>query len=98
MESESVAHSLIPRTAAPGYGGRKQEGESPMVTTVAPAEQRIVLQNISWQTFKAMLSEMGSERGTRLAYCEGTVEIMSPLMPHENSNRLIEGLVTAESF
>lgn len=95
MESESIAHSLIPRAAAPGYGGRKQEGKSPMVTTVAPAEQRIVLQNISWQTFKAMLSEMGSERGTRIAYCEGTVEIMSPLMPHENSNRLIEGFVVA---
>ena len=64
-----------------------------MVTTSTPAEQRVVIQNITWQTFKAMLSEMGSDRGTRLAYAEGTVEIMSPLMPHENSNRLIEGFV-----
>ena len=64
-----------------------------MVTTSTPAEQRVVLQNISWQTFKAMLSEMGSDRGTRLSYAEGTMEIMSPLMPHENSNRLIEVFV-----
>lgn len=64
-----------------------------MVTTACSAEQRVLLYNISWQTFKAMLTEMGSERGSRLAYDSGTVEIMSPLMPHENSNRLIEVFV-----
>ena len=64
-----------------------------MVKTSTPAEQRVLLQNISWQTFKTMLVEMGSGRGSRLAYDEGTVEIMSPLMPHENSNRLIEVFV-----
>ena len=40
-----------------------------------------------------MLSEMGSSRSSRLAYDEGTVEIMTALMPHENSNRLIEVFV-----
>jgi len=64
-----------------------------MVTTTTPAEHRILLENISWQTFKAMLVEMGSQRVTRLAYDSGTVEIMTPLMPHENSNRLIEVFV-----
>ncbi|MGB7441702.1 MAG: Uma2 family endonuclease [Coleofasciculaceae cyanobacterium] len=64
-----------------------------MVTTIVPAEQRTLLTNISWQTFKTMLAEMGSERVTRLAYYSGTVEIMTPLMPHENSNRLIEVFV-----
>jgi Uma2 family endonuclease len=64
-----------------------------MVTTSTPAEQRTLLLNISWQTFKTMLAEMGSERVTRLAYDSGIVEIMTPLMPHENSNRFIEGLV-----
>ena len=64
-----------------------------MVTTVKPAEIRTVLENISWQTFKTMLAEMGSERKNRLAYEDGIVEIMSPHMLHENSNRLIEGFV-----
>jgi len=64
-----------------------------MVTTTTPAEQRTLLTNISWQTFKAMLVDMGSERATRLAYDKGLVEIMTPLMPHENSNRLIEVFV-----
>lgn len=64
-----------------------------MVTTTLISEQRIILQNISWQTFKTMLAEMGDNRATRLAYDSGIVEIMTPLMPHENSNRLIEVFV-----
>ncbi len=64
-----------------------------MVTTTTPAEQRTLLANISWQTFKTMLAEMGSERVTRFAYDSGMLEIMTPLMPHENSNRLIEVFV-----
>ncbi|MDJ0733248.1 MAG: Uma2 family endonuclease [Nostocaceae cyanobacterium] len=71
-----------------------------MVTTAPLAETRTLLQNISWQTFKTMLAEMGDERNSRLAYDNGIVEIMTPLMPHENSNRIIEGfvLVLCEEF
>jgi Uma2 family endonuclease len=57
------------------------------------AENRVLLQNISWQTFKTMLVEMGSNRNSRLAYDNGTIEIITPQMPHENSNRVIEGFV-----
>ncbi|BAY07638.1 Uma2 family endonuclease [Calothrix sp. NIES-2098] len=64
-----------------------------MVAIVTPAESRVLLQGISWQTFKAMLADMGNERNTRLAYEKGILEIMTPLMPHENSNRLIESFV-----
>jgi len=64
-----------------------------MVTTVTPAEARTILENISWQTFKSMLADMGSERNTRLAYDNGIVEILSPLVPHENPNRLIEAFI-----
>lgn len=66
-----------------------------MVTTATPAETRTILSNISWQTFKTMLAEMGQERKNRLAYDNGILEIMTPLMPHENSNRVIEGFVVA---
>ncbi|MEB3217438.1 MAG: Uma2 family endonuclease [Nostocales cyanobacterium 94392] len=66
-----------------------------MVAISTPAETRTLLENISWQTFKAMLTDMGSSRNTRLAYENGTLEIMAPDMPHENSNRVIEGFVIA---
>ncbi|NJL64739.1 MAG: Uma2 family endonuclease [Methylacidiphilales bacterium] len=63
-----------------------------MVATTQ-AETRTLLSYVSWQTFKIMLAEMGSERQNRIAYDSGMVEIMTPLMPHENSNRNIEGLI-----
>jgi Uma2 family endonuclease len=66
-----------------------------MVTITTLAETRALLENISWQTFKTMLAETGSERKNRMAYDNNVVEIMTPLMPHENSNRMIEGFVVA---
>lgn len=64
-----------------------------MVTTAAASSQRVILPNISWQTFDTILAEMGNNRTTRLAYDRGTLEIMTPLMPHEHNNRLLEHLV-----
>ena len=58
-----------------------------------PAEQRILLHHISWQTFKSILMESGEDRRTRFAYCQGTLEIMSPLYRHENINRFIDDLI-----
>ena len=66
-----------------------------MVTTAASSSQRVILQNISWQTFETILAEMGDNRATRLAYDHGILEIMTPLMPHEHNNRLLEHLVFA---
>ncbi len=51
------------------------------------------LLEISWQTFKAMLADMGSSRNTRLAYENGVLEILTPFIAHENSNRVIEGFI-----
>ncbi|WP_250122098.1 Uma2 family endonuclease [Chroococcidiopsis sp. CCMEE 29] len=64
-----------------------------METTRAIAEQRVVFHHVSWQTFKALLVEIGEDRTSRLTYDQGTLEIMTPLMPHEQSNRLIERLI-----
>lgn len=66
-----------------------------MVTTGASSSQRVILQNITWQTFETILAEMGDNRATRLAYDQGILEIMTPLMPHEHNNRLLEHLIFA---
>lgn len=55
-----------------------------MITTSTPAEQRTVLENISWETFEALLKDTGGDRGSRFAYDDGTLEIMTPLFEHEN--------------
>ena len=58
-------------------------------------EERVVLHNISWETFDRLLEESGDHRNTRFYYLDGTLEIMSPLFVHEGSNRFIEALVCA---
>lgn len=71
-----------------------------MVMTATPSTQQVTLHNISWQTFETILAEMGEDRACRLAYDRGTLEIMTPLMPHEHNNRLFEHLIVilAEEF
>src|SRR3712207_6050333 len=64
-----------------------------MVTTRASSEQRVVLRNITWQTFETMLAEMGNDRASRIVYDQDTLEIMTPLLSHEYWNRLIERLI-----
>ena len=59
------------------------------------AEQRVILSNISWQTFEQLLKELGDNRTSRLAYDEGVLEIMTPLGRHENNNRFIESMIGA---
>lgn len=55
-----------------------------IAATSTLAEQRTLLENISWQTFETLLKEIGNNRGYRLAYDEGMLEIMAPLYEHEN--------------
>jgi Uma2 family endonuclease len=58
-------------------------------------EERVILHNISWETFERLLEEAGNNRNTRFYYLDGTLEIMAPLFIHEGSNRFIEGLICA---
>ncbi len=44
---------------------------------------RVVLHNISWQQFENLLEDLGESRAARVAYDDGTLEIMTPLPEHE---------------
>ncbi|MBO0350797.1 Uma2 family endonuclease [Phormidium pseudopriestleyi FRX01] len=57
--------------------------------TKAPTEGRVLLQNISWGTYERLLNEMGDHRNIRLHYDRGLLEIMTPLLEHEQPNRLL---------
>jgi Uma2 family endonuclease len=59
---------------------------------VMPGE-RIILEDISWQLFEAILNELGEHRGSRVAYSQGTLEIMAPLPEHERAKVIIRDLV-----
>ncbi|NEN97242.1 MAG: Uma2 family endonuclease [Moorea sp. SIO1F2] len=62
--------------------------DSPVKTT-----QRIVLQNVSWQTYKALLADLGDHRASRLAYAQGMLEITMPSDRHETYKQLLERMV-----
>lgn len=44
---------------------------------------RVVLYNISWPQFENLLIDLGQTRAARIAYDNGTFEIMTPLPEHE---------------
>lgn len=60
-----------------------------------PPGQRVILKNVSWQEFEAILEELGERRAARLAYDDGTLEIMTPLSEHEDNKEIIGDLVKA---
>ncbi|MBE9182436.1 Uma2 family endonuclease [Oculatella sp. LEGE 06141] len=57
--------------------------------------QRVLLRNISWQTYQALLSDMGDHRSSRLAYDRGTLEITMPSDLHEFIKHLLERIIIA---
>ena len=60
-----------------------------------PAEARVVLRGVSWQTFKALMADIGEDRSCRIAYDQGILEIMVPYEQHEEPKILISSFVEA---
>lgn len=60
-----------------------------------PPGQRILFNHISWQEFERILEELGEHRAARIAYDNGTLEIMNPLLEHEANKEIIGDLVKA---
>jgi len=61
--------------------------------TIALNSSSPILQNISWQTYQAMLADMGDRRSARLNYDRGVLEIRMPSDLHEAINRLLARIV-----
>jgi len=66
-----------------------------MPTIVSPPpevrEQRVVMNQISWETYELLLAANVDASSPRLTYSQGTLEIMSPSVEHE---RFKKALVT----
>ena len=60
-----------------------------------PPGQRVLLHDIGWAEFEAILDELGNHRGTRIAYNNGLLEIMAPLPEHESDKEIIGDLLKA---
>ena len=51
------------------------------------AQGHILLQDISWETFEELITELESQPSNRLTYDNGQLEIWMPLIPHESYKR-----------
>ncbi|MEO0373199.1 MAG: Uma2 family endonuclease [Cyanobacteria bacterium P01_A01_bin.17] len=69
-------------------------------TRALPAEQRLTLFNVSWETYEQILTAFGEHRAVKLTYDQGVLEFMVPLEAHENPSDVIGDfvkIVTIES-
>ncbi len=64
-----------------------------MATVLSPLEQRIVLHNVSWETYERLLAENPESPSPRFTYDQGELEIMTLSPKHEWPSRLISKLV-----
>jgi Uma2 family endonuclease len=65
-----------------------------METVKGPAEQRVMLHNVSWEAYARLVDERGDRRVPRFAYDRGELEIMSPSTEHESVAHFL-GLLVA---
>jgi Uma2 family endonuclease len=60
-----------------------------MLATAAPAEDRVLLRNISWETYERLLAEQVDVTGTHFYYDDGNLEIVVVNLGHEAANRTL---------
>jgi Uma2 family endonuclease len=60
---------------------------------VPTADQRIVMYGVSWAQYERQLAQRGEASSPRIAYFEGTLELMSPSRDHERITSYIGCLV-----
>ena len=66
-----------------------------MATVLHPPEQttqRVILRQVSWETYERLLTEHEQCSSPRFTYDRGVLEIMSPSIKHERLNRSIATL------
>lgn len=69
-----------------------------MTPTIAPPEERVLIHDVSWDTYQRLLSESVNNCGARFTYNEGELEIMVVYIGHESPNRILASIaeITAE--
>jgi len=70
------------------------KGWTLMSISTPQTESRVVLSDVSWATFQALLTDT-DHRGSRFTYDRGNLEIMSPSLEHERLSSLIGRMIEA---
>jgi Uma2 family endonuclease len=64
-----------------------------IASVATPAEQRLILNGVSWATFESLLADHAERSSPRFAYDRGLLEIMTTSSEHERDNRTLAQLV-----
>lgn len=74
---------------------RSTSAPVPLGEYVPSADERIVIRNVGWAGFQALLALRGERRRPRMAYLDGSVELMGASRDHEGIKSTIGCLVEA---
>jgi Uma2 family endonuclease len=66
-----------------------------LIQSSTQLDRRVVLEDVTWQTYQALLKDLGNHRASRLAYDQGILEITVPSDLHEFISRILEAMVRA---
>ncbi len=58
-----------------------------------PPGQRLLIHDLDWSEFEAILDELGENRASRIAYSDGILEIRMPSPKHEREKSIIGDVV-----
>jgi Uma2 family endonuclease len=58
-----------------------------------PHGQRLLIHDLDWSEFEAILDELGEKRASRIAYSDGILEIRMPLPKHERQKSILGDIV-----
>ena len=64
-----------------------------MATVLSPPEQRVLLDNITWEVYKSLLAAHRDRSVPRFIYDRGQLEIMRPSAEHEQLKETVTLLV-----
>ena len=63
------------------------------VVTGRPSTDRVILRDVSWETYERLLEDLKSRSSPRIAYDQGVLEIISPHFEHEGANLVLAAIV-----
>jgi Uma2 family endonuclease len=71
-----------------------------MVATLSSYQNCVILHNVRWETYQALVKDSAEQPNKRLTYNQGILEIMTPLPEHETYKKLLDRfvLVTVEEM
>ncbi|WP_026733443.1 Uma2 family endonuclease [Fischerella sp. PCC 9605] len=58
-------------------------------------EQRQIISGVSWESYEALLNQLGDSLRYRVTYLDGVLELVSPSRRHERNKTIIGSLIEA---